>query len=55
MFHIGKSRSDKSQKRGGGLGGGEEAAGKFASQDDAHMTTDTQIKFLYYPLIMGLL
>ena len=25
-------------------------AAKFASQDDTHMRTDTQIKFLYYPL-----
>ena len=23
---------------------------KFASQGDAHVRTDTQIKFLYYPL-----
>ena len=26
-------------------------AAKFASQSDAHMKTDAQIKFLYYPLI----
>ena len=25
-------------------------AAKFASQGDAHMGTDAQIKFLYYPL-----
>ena len=30
------------------------AAAKFASQGDAHMRTNTQIKFLYYPLPMSL-
>ena len=25
-------------------------AAKFASQGEAHMRTDTQIKFIYYPL-----
>ena len=28
-------------------------AAKFASQDDAHMRTNTQIKFWYYPLCVG--
>ena len=26
------------------------SAAKFASQGDVHVTTDVQIKFLYYPL-----
>ena len=28
-------------------------ATKFASQGDAHMRTNTQIKFWYYPLCVG--
>ena len=27
-------------------------AAKFASQGDAHVRTDAQIKFLYYPLVI---
>ena len=27
-------------------------AAKFASQGDAHIRTDAQIKFLYYPLVI---
>ena len=28
----------------------QKTAAKFASQSDAHVRTDAQIKFLYYPL-----
>ena len=40
---------------GGGLTAGSysapnPSAAKFASQGDAHVRTDAQIKFLYYPL-----
>ena len=28
----------------------KKTAVNFASQDDAHVRTDTQIKFMYYPL-----
>ena len=39
MFHISKNLP----------------AAKFASQRDAHVRTNTQIKFLYYPLIVNFL
>ena len=31
------------------------SAPKFASQGDVHVTTDAQIKFLYYPVCVNIL
>ena len=56
MFHISESRSDIKQNRGAysthtHTHPSNPPAAKFASPGDAHMRTDAQIKFLYYPLM----
>ena len=56
VLHISESRSD-SWQNGGNLQRGLTASpqscdAKFASQCDARMRTEAQIKFLYYPLMI---
>ena len=54
MFHISESRSDIQQNRGAystHTHPSNPSAAKFALPGDAHMRTDAQIKFLYYPLM----
>ena len=62
VFHISKYRSDIQQNSGGGEGAAYSgdlqrplppkppSSSKIVSQGDAHVRTDAQIKFLYYPL-----